>query len=40
MQMSSILSWAVIVGLLTFRLPTLQDTLPITTANLLQVVGF
>jgi hypothetical protein len=40
MQTSSILNWAVVVGLITFRFPSLQDTPPITAANLLQVIGF
>jgi hypothetical protein len=40
MQTSSILSWVVVVGLATSWLSPLQDTPPITTVNLLQVVGF
>ncbi len=40
MQASFILSRAIIVGLATSRLPSLQDTPPITMANLLQAVGF
>jgi hypothetical protein len=40
MQMSSILSQAIVVGLATSRLPPLQDTPPITTVDLLQVVDF
>jgi hypothetical protein len=40
MQASSILSRVVVVGLVISQLPPLQDTLPITTSNLLQVVGF
>ncbi len=35
MQASSILSWAIVIGLTTFQLPLLQDTPPITIANLL-----
>jgi hypothetical protein len=35
MQTSSILSWVIVVGLTTSRLPPLQYTLPITTADLL-----
>jgi len=40
MQASSILSQAIIVGLITSQLPPLQDTPPITTVNLLQAVNF
>jgi hypothetical protein len=40
MQVSSILSQAVALGLTTFQFPPLQNTPPITTADLLQVVGF
>jgi hypothetical protein len=40
MQLSSILSWAVVVGLAISQLPPLQNTPPITIANLLQVVDF
>jgi hypothetical protein len=40
MQASSILNQAVAIGLATSRLPPLQDTPPITIADLLQVVGF
>jgi hypothetical protein len=40
MQTSSILSRMIVVGLVTSWLPPLQDTSPIITANLLQVVGF
>jgi hypothetical protein len=40
MQVSSILSRAVVVGLATSRLPPLQNTPPITTADLLQTIGF
>jgi len=39
MQTSSILSWVVAIGLAIYRLSPLQDTPPITTVNLLQVVG-
>jgi hypothetical protein len=38
MQASSILSWAVAVGLATFQIPPLQNAPPITTTNLLQAV--
>jgi hypothetical protein len=40
MQTFSILSRVVAVSLVTYRLPPLQNTPPITMANLLQVVGF
>ncbi len=40
MQMSSILSHAITIGLVTSWFPPLQNTPPITTANLLQVVNF
>jgi hypothetical protein len=40
MQASSILSWAVTIGLITSQLAPLKDTLPITTNDLLQVVNF
>jgi hypothetical protein len=40
MQTSSILSQAVAIGLVTSRLPPLQDTPTITIADLLQAVGF
>jgi hypothetical protein len=40
MQASSILSWAVVIGLATSWLSPLQDTPPITIAGLLQVVDF
>jgi hypothetical protein len=40
MQVSSILSRAIAVGLTTSRLPPLQDTPPITTTDLLQAIGF
>jgi hypothetical protein len=38
MQMSSILSQAITTGLVISWLPPLQDTPPITTADLLQAV--
>jgi hypothetical protein len=40
MQVSSILSRTVAIGLATSKLPPLQDTPPITTVNLLQAIGF
>jgi hypothetical protein len=40
LQPSSILSQAVAVGLATFQLSPLQDTPPISTTDLLQMVGF
>jgi len=40
MQASSILSQAIVVGIITSRLSPLQDTPPITSADLLQVVDF
>jgi len=40
LQPSSILNRVVVVGLATFQLPPLQDTPPISTIDLLQVVGF
>jgi hypothetical protein len=40
MQMSSILSCAVVLGLTISRFSSLQNTPPITTANLLQVSIF
>jgi hypothetical protein len=40
MQVSSILSQAVAIGLATSRLPPVQDTPPITTTDLLQAIGF
>jgi len=40
LQTSSILNWTTTVGLTTSRLPPLQDTPPITMANLLQAIGF
>ncbi len=39
MQTSSILSRAIVVGLITSWLPPFQNTLPITTADLLQAVS-
>jgi hypothetical protein len=39
MQAFSILNWAIAIGLATSQLPPLQDTLPITTADLLQAIG-
>jgi hypothetical protein len=39
MQTSSILSQVVVVGLIDFWLPPLQDTPPIAMIDLLQVVG-
>jgi hypothetical protein len=40
MQMSSILSRAIVIGLATSQLPPLQNTLCIAMADLLQAVGF
>jgi hypothetical protein len=40
MQVSSILSRAIAISLATSQLPPLQDTPPITTVDLLQVVNF
>jgi hypothetical protein len=40
MQASSILSWAIAIGLVTFQLPPFQDTPPITMGDLLQAIGF
>jgi hypothetical protein len=40
MQVSSILSWVVVVRLTIFRLPPLQDTPPITMIDLLQAIEF
>jgi hypothetical protein len=40
MQVSSILSWVVVIGLATLQLPPLQDTPPITMTDILQAVGF
>ncbi len=40
MQASSILSRMVAMGLVTSQLPPLQNTPPITVANLLQAIGF
>jgi hypothetical protein len=40
MQAPSILSRAIVLGLVTSWLPPLQDTPPIIMANLLQVMGF
>jgi hypothetical protein len=40
MQASSILSEAIAIGLITSQLPPLQNTSPITTTDLLQVVSF
>jgi len=40
LQPSSILNRAVAVSLATFQLPPLQDTPPISTTDLFQVVGF
>jgi hypothetical protein len=40
MQVSSILSRAIAVGFATSRLPPLQNTPPITTANPFQAVDF
>ncbi len=40
MQPISILSWVVTIGLVTSRLPPLQHTFPITTTNLVWMVGF
>jgi len=39
MQGSSILSWMIAIGLATSSLPPLQNTLPITMADLLQAIG-
>jgi hypothetical protein len=39
-QTASILSWVVVVSLVTSRLPPLKDTPFITMADLLQAVGF
>jgi hypothetical protein len=39
MQATSILSWAVTVGLATSWLPPLQDAAPITMVDLLKAVG-
>jgi hypothetical protein len=39
MQASSILSWVVVIGVTTSQLPPFQDTSPITTADLLEVVN-
>lgn len=39
MQATSILSWVIPVGLATFRLLTLQNTPPVTTTDLLQVIS-
>jgi hypothetical protein len=38
MQASSILNQAIVIGLTISQLPPLQNTLPMTRANLLQVV--
>jgi hypothetical protein len=38
MQAFSILSWAMAIGIAISRLSPFQDTLPIVTTNLLQVV--
>jgi len=40
MQVSFILSRVIVVNLITFRLPPLQDTSPIITADLLQAIDF
>jgi hypothetical protein len=40
MQASSILNRAVVVDVATSQLPSLQNTPPITTVDLLQVVDF
>jgi hypothetical protein len=40
MQASSILSRVIVIGLATFRLSPLQDTLIITTVDVLQAVDF
>jgi hypothetical protein len=40
MQTSSILSQAIAIGFIISQLPTLQDTPPITTTDLLQAVNF
>jgi len=40
MQVSSILNQAIAIGLTTSQLSPLQNTPPITTADLLQVVNF
>jgi len=40
MQASSILSQVIAISLATSQLPPLQDTPPITTTDLLQVVDF
>jgi hypothetical protein len=40
MQVSSILSRVIAIGLATSRLPPLQDTPPITMADLLQTIDF
>jgi len=39
-QVSSILNWAIAVGLATSQLPPLQNTPPITMADLLQAIDF
>jgi len=39
MQMPSIVSRAIVVGLTISQLPPLQDTPPITTTDLLQAIG-
>ncbi len=39
-QLSSILSWVIAIGLTTSRLPPLQNTPLMTTIDLLQVVGY
>jgi len=40
LQASSILSWAVVIGLATSWLPPLQDTPLITTVDLSQAIGY
>jgi hypothetical protein len=40
MQMFSILNQVIAIGLVMARLPPLQDTFPISTIDLLQVINF
>ncbi len=40
MQTSSILSWAIVIGLAISWLQPFEDTPPITMANLFQAIGF
>jgi hypothetical protein len=40
MQVSSILNRVIAIGLATSQLPPLQNTPPITTVDLLQVISF